>query len=76
MFFFGFVPEISENIEPESGIKVRKIKGDDIHDLIKKEKYKQIAGLGVIQMASLVLGLDVLSSSIEDISKAFSSRIG
>ena len=72
--FFGFEPEIWSGKSPENGIEVKKILRSDLVKLSINGGYKQIAGLGVIQMASAFLGLDILTSDMEDISKKFSSK--
>ena len=76
MFFFGFDPRIKKDQKPELGIEVKRIHRSQLHELSVNGSYKQIAGLGVIQMASLALGVDILTSSIDDISKEFSYKIG
>lgn len=72
--FFGFEPEIQSGKSPENGIEVKKILRSDLVKLSINGGYKQIAGLGVIQMASAFLGLDILTSDMEDISKQFFSK--
>ena len=74
--FFGFDPRIKKDQKPELGIEVKRIHRSQLHELSVNGSYKQIAGLGVIQMASLALGVDILTSSIDYISKEFSYKIG
>ena len=73
--FFGFEPQICSGSSPEKGIEVKKIQRSELVELSMSGGYKQIAGLGVIQMASSVLGLDILTSDIKDISQKFSSLL-
>ena len=72
--FFGFEPESRSGKSPENGIEVKKILRSDLVKLSINGGYKQIAGLGVNQMASAFLGLDILTSDMEDISKQFFSK--
>lgn len=53
---------------------VKKILRSDLVKLSINGGYKQIAGLGVNQMASAFLGLDILTSDMEDISKQLFSK--
>ena len=72
--FFEFKPEIQSGKSHENGIEVKKILRSDLVKLSINRGYKQIAGLGVIQMASAFLGLDILTSDMEDISKQLFSK--
>lgn len=73
--FFGFDPEDISNRLPEEGVSVKKIQRQDLLNSTLSGEYKQIAGLGVIQVTSLVLGLDILTADIGDISDTFFKKL-
>jgi ADP-ribose pyrophosphatase len=73
--YFGFDPQIKEGQKPEEGVKVKRILRSELVKLSINGGYKQIAGLGVIQMASSLLEIDILTSNLKEISKKFTSRI-
>lgn len=73
--FFGFEPAYDLSLEPEEGISVELIDRGDILSITLAGGYRQLAGLGVIQLASAKLGLDVLSAPMPLIEKNFAKEI-
>ena len=73
--FFGMNPYSNISLLPEVGIEVELVDRKDLIHRSLSGDYKQLAGLGVIQLASNYLGLDILSRSIDDIYKIFNQRV-
>ena len=44
--------------------------------MVKEDKFEQLAALGLLAQASLRLGLDLFTSSFEEIQTAFSKQLG
>lgn len=60
--------------QPEKGIEKVVISRDSFKRLISKGDYFQLAGLGILQLASLQLNVDVLNDPIEKIKTAFTEH--
>lgn len=72
--FFGVDPKNNTALKPEKGIEVCLVKRQELIKLSSIGKYKQLAGLGIIQLASNYLGLDILSQSMDIILKKFKNK--
>jgi len=73
--FFGINPrKICQSI-PEQGIEVELIDRKDLLNMSISGNYKQLAGLGIIQLASSYLGLNIIYEPMEEIYKKFRSRM-
>ena len=72
--FFGLDPKNINQSIPEKGIKVHLVKRQDLTELSISGGYKQLAGLGIIQIASTYLGLNIMSESMETILKKFKAK--
>ena len=72
--FFGLNPKNINQSIPEKGIKVHLVKRQDLTELSISGGYKQLAGLGIIQLASSCLGLNIISESMETILKKFKAK--
>ena len=72
--FFGINPkkDIAQNFE--GGIEVKLIDRNKLIDLSINGQYKQLAGLGVIQLVSLSLGIDILREPISNIVDKYNKR--
>lgn len=73
--FFGLNPRVKEKVICEQGIKVRKVSRDQFKNLIFEGSYKQLAGIGVLQLASIYLNLDLLNADFKDIHNSFIKKI-
>lgn len=72
--FFGVNPKnISEN-KPEKGIEVCFIKRQDLLKISTSGEYKQLAGLGIVQLASNLLELNILIHSMDIILEKFNIK--
>ena len=58
----------------EQGIESIKISREDFKELLKERQYFQLAGLGILQLASLRLNVDVLNDSVETVLRAFKAH--
>jgi ADP-ribose pyrophosphatase len=72
--YFGINPEKSNEMLQESGIEVHLIDRKKLSKLAITGFYKQLAGLGVIQLASSYLELNILSDPMEEIYNKFKLR--
>ena len=72
--FFGLNPKNINQSVPEKGIEVHLVKRQDLSGLSISGGYKQLAGLGIIQLASSYLGLNIISESMETILKKFKAK--
>jgi len=72
--FFGINPKNINQSIPEKGIEVHLVKRQDLTELSISGGYKQLAGLGIIQLASTYLGLNIMSESMETILKKFKAN--
>ena len=72
--FFGLNPKNINQSIPEKGIKVHLVKRQDLTELSISGGYKQLAGLGIIQLASTYLGLNIMSEPMERILKKFKAK--
>ena len=73
--FFGVNPQNVNQSVPEKGIEVHLVKRQELLELILAGKFKQLAGLGVIQLASSFLGLSIMSEQMDVIHSKFKKRI-
>ena len=58
----------------EEGIEVNLVDRKDLINLSTNGGYKQLAGLGIIQLASNVLKLDILKEPMENVINKFNLR--
>lgn len=72
--FFGLNPTIDPCTSQEDGIEVVFVKRTDLIEYSIAGGYKQLAGLGVIQLASNYLGLDILREPMDVIFEQFKMR--
>jgi len=73
--FFGLNPSIDPCASQESGIEVVFVKRTELIEYSLAGGYKQLAGLGVIQLASNYLGLDILREPMDVIFEQFNMRV-
>ena len=73
--FFGLNPSIDPCASQERGIEVVFVKRTKLIEYSLAGGYKQLAGLGVIQLASNYLGLDILREPMDVIFKQFNMRV-
>lgn len=69
--FLGMFPEPAINFVPEQGIEVVRIPRLGLFDRAMHGEYLQIAGLGLLQLAGGILGVDMWHSSLEEIEASF-----
>lgn len=74
--FFGMLPERLPGFKEEEGVQILKIPRKDLLGYAVEGKYLQLAGLGLLQLVSAILGIDILRSSYDEILKAFESHPG
>jgi ADP-ribose pyrophosphatase len=74
--FFGVDPKKKINSITEKGIEVQLIKRTDLANFSISGSYKQLAGLGVIQLVSIFMGLNILEAPMDLIFKKFKERQG
>jgi hypothetical protein len=72
--FFGINPKNVNQSISEKGIEVQLVNRQDLSKLSISGGYKQLAGLGIIQLASSCLGLNIISESMETILKKFKAK--
>ena len=70
--FFGMDIKLIENYKKEENIDVIAVSRKKFIELSGNGGYLQLAGLGILQVISLRLGIDVLHDSIENIFEKFS----
>lgn len=59
---------------PENGIEVVTLPRSTFIESVMAGEFQQIAGLGIVQSASIHLGVDVLAASMIDIQNAYQSK--
>lgn len=69
--FFGINPRNTNQLTPERGIEVCLVKRQDLSIMSSSGRYKQLAGLGIIHLASNYLGLNIMSKSMDQILEKF-----
>lgn len=69
--FFGMFPEPMVHFVPEQGVEVVRIPRLELFDRALGGGYLQIAGLGLVQLAGGVLGIDMWHSSLDEIEASF-----
>lgn len=74
--FFGVGATLSKSPCVDSSISLEKIQRHDFIEMVKEDKFEQLAALGLLAQASLRLGLDLFASSFEEIQTAFSKQLG
>jgi hypothetical protein len=72
--FFGMNPKKDIPQNHEEGIEVKLIDRNKLIDLSVNGQYKQLAGLGVIQLVSLSLEIDILREPISKIIDKYNKR--
>lgn len=72
--YLGMYPKYIPNFEKEPGIEVAYIPRKELLDLAIAGEYIQLAGLGILMLASGVMKIDMWHSPLEDIQKAFCDR--
>ena len=72
--FFGLNPKKIDQSNPEKGLEVSFVNRQELINRSITGGYKQLAGLGIIQLVSNYLRLDIMNSSMEDISKKFREK--
>ena len=72
--FFGINPKNMNHSVPEGGIEVHLVNREELAKLSISGGYKQLAGLGIIQLVSNYLGLNIMSEPMEEIIKQFQVR--
>lgn len=73
--FFGLNPLIDPFASQESGIEVVLVKRKELIDYSLAGTYKQLAGLGVIQLVSNYLGLDILREPFDIILNQYNKKV-
>jgi len=69
--YFGLNPVKKNKYKLEEGIKIEEVTRKNFLKLVQSSKYFQLAGIGIIQLASWNLKLDILNESIKNIKKSF-----
>jgi ADP-ribose pyrophosphatase YjhB (NUDIX family) len=72
--FFGLNPKKITQSIPERGIEVQLINREKLSKLSTSGSYKQLAGLGIIQLSSNYLGVDIIKEPMDVIYKKFKTR--
>ena len=72
--FFGIDPKNVNQSIVEKGIEVHLVKRQELSELTISGGYKQLAGLGIIQLVSNYLGLNIMSEPMEKILKRFKGK--
>ena len=73
--FFGMDPVPVPNHTPEVGIEIIEISREKLVTLTQNGGYLQIIGLGVLQLISISLGVDVMRDPVEHIHERFRAEI-
>jgi ADP-ribose pyrophosphatase len=73
--FFGLNPKNINQSIPEKGMEVHLVRRQELSELSISGGYKQLAGLGIIQLASSYLGLNIMSEPMEEILTKFKARL-
>jgi len=69
--FFGMFPKEIDEFVPEDGIEVQYINRSDLLALTLSGEYVQLAGLGLLHLVSGVLTINMWSSPLAEIERAF-----
>ena len=72
--FFGVNPKNLNKAIPEKGIEVHLVNRQDLLKLSISGDYKQLAGLGIIQLVSNYLGLNIMSEPMNKVFNKFQVR--
>ena len=72
--FFGMDTEPVPDHVPEEGIEMIEVPRTDIISMINNGSYIQLAGLGILQLISISLCVDVLRESAERIHEQFMAK--
>ena len=72
--YFGIGPIAAPLVEKESKTEVVVLERSKFIEYCLTGRYQQLAGLGVVQLASNYLGLDVLREPMGDVCREFTSR--
>lgn len=72
--FFGINPKIINTSTKEKGIEVDLVDRNDLSIMSSTGTFKQLAGLGIIQLASNYLTTNIMNESMEIIFKKFMDR--
>ena len=67
-------PEVSTDFEAEPNTKVIRMPREELLEAALDGRYLQLAGLGIINLAGVILNLDFWKSSIDQIESAFLSN--
>ena len=73
--FFGMELVPIPNKVSEDGIEMIKVSREELVDMTQNGGYLQLAGLGILQLISIFLGVDILKDPIEKIHKEFRNRL-
>ena len=74
--FWGVGATLEQSFEREHGIETKLLNREEFINSVCSGQYKQLAGLGVLQLISLNIGLDVLLAPLSDIKHNFNTRMG
>ena len=72
--FFGINPKNTSQLIPEKGIEVHFVNRNRLLKLTDSGGYKQLAGLGIIQLASSYFKLSIMSEPMERVVKKFKEK--
>lgn len=72
--FFGINLKNTSQLIPEKGIEVHLVNRDRLLKLTASGSYKQLAGLGIIQLASSYFKLNIMSEPMETVMKKFKEK--
>ncbi len=72
--FFGINPKNTSQSIPEKGIEVHLVSRKRLLELTNSGGYKQLAGLGIIQLASSYLKLSIISEPMKSVMKKFNEK--
>lgn len=72
--FFGINPKNTSKLIPEKGIEVHLVSRNRLLELTNSGSYKQLAGLGIIQLASSYLKLSIMSEPMKLVMKKFKEK--
>ena len=70
--YFGFDPKPIPEAIIEKGIETLQISREELLSTIEEGNYFQLAGIGIIQLASWKLNVDIINSKIKNIERNFS----
>ena len=75
MFIFALILFFKKKDKIEKNIKLLKIKREKFTQFIVDNDFEQIAALGIIQLTSLKLRVNILHSDYEDIKYLFDALL-